>query len=163
MAVRLSAESAITTNNLLAASSSRSYSLLEAYITEEDDDDDDECSDRDDLPNENTEAVAIAETTTIQSLHEYELSQSESLTFLHNLLFDDSSNLSKGDILKILNALKIREDNLPFSIKSDTTTDTQGIRWPRRLREKFYSDRSRVGKDNWFHSIPGSRERAIKY
>ncbi|KAK6456839.1 mitotic spindle checkpoint protein BUB3, WD repeat superfamily [Scheffersomyces xylosifermentans] len=101
-------------------------------------------------------------TSSIQSYHEFELNQSESLTFLYNLLYDDNSMLTKADILSILNALKIREDSLPFTIDSILRSDIQGVNWPPGLKKKFYSDRFRVGKDNWFHNIPGSRENAIK-
>lgn len=113
------------------------------------------------LPSSETEE-GEANSNSIQSYHEFELNQSESLTFLYNLLYDENSHLSKADILSILNSLKIREDNLPFSIQSLVKTDSQGVSWPRGLRNKFYMDRVRVGKDNWFHNIPGSREEAIK-
>ncbi|ABN64469.2 Mitotic spindle checkpoint protein BUB3, WD repeat superfamily [Scheffersomyces stipitis CBS 6054] len=114
------------------------------------------------LPSSETEE-GEANSNSIQSYHEFELNQSESLTFLYNLLYDENSHLSKADILSILNSLKIREDNLPFSIQSLVKTDSQGVSWPRGLRNKFYMDRVRVGKDNWFHNIPGSREEAIKH
>ncbi|KAK6465699.1 mitotic spindle checkpoint protein BUB3, WD repeat superfamily [Scheffersomyces coipomensis] len=108
--------------------------------------------------------------------HEFELSQSESLNFLYNLLYDDQSYLSKSDILRILNSIKTRENHLPFSIdasdydhpqsshNSTSTyfkTDLQGIHWPKDLRRRFFMDRSRVGKDNWFYNIPDSKSKAI--
>lgn len=171
---------ATTTNNVLSTDL-RSYSLLQAYISEEDggtpdeeegDDSEDEYSDLEDSTTTvmaTTDTSTISDTVTsvntinlIQSLHEYELNQSESLTFLYNLLYDNDSNLSKADILKILNSLKQREVNLPFTINHDISNDVQGIKWPRKLHDKFYKDRLRVGKDNWFHNIPNSREDAIK-
>lgn len=89
---------------------------------------------------------------------EYELDQSESLTFLYNLLYDEQSCLTKADILNILNSLKMREETLPFSITSSDgkLTDIQGVRWTNDLRDKFYADRRRIGSMNWFHNIPGS-------
>lgn len=91
---------------------------------------------------------------------EYELDQSESLTFLYNLLYDDQSTLSKSDILKVLNSLKQRESKLPFSFNEESD-DIQGVTWPHGLRDKFYSDRRRIGSNNWFHNIPGSFDRAF--
>lgn len=99
--------------------------------------------------------------TSIQSYHEYELNQSESLTFLYNLLYDDDSQLSKADILGVLNSLKYREDNLPFAIEDLNKTDSQGVMWSPELRRKFYMDRIRMGANNWFHNIPNSREKAL--
>lgn len=91
---------------------------------------------------------------------EYELDQSESLTFLYNLLYDDECRLSKSDILEILNCLKSREETLLFSFGGLNNKDTQGVRWPSELKSKFYSDRYRIGSRNWFHNIPGSFEQA---
>mmetsp|Transcript_4540 Transcript_4540/g.5387 ORF Transcript_4540/g.5387 Transcript_4540/m.5387 type:complete len:531 (+) Transcript_4540:713-2305(+) len=96
-----------------------------------------------------------------ESSHEYELNQSESLSFLYNLLYDENSALKKSEILSILNSLKLREDNLPFSIQNLTETDCQGVAWPSGLREKISIDRARIGNINWFYNIPKSRE-AIK-
>ncbi|EER35966.1 predicted protein [Candida tropicalis MYA-3404] len=171
---------ATTTNNILS-SDLRPYSLLQAYISDEDsevpneeveNEPEEECSDLEDsttidMATTNTTATSDSVTSVntinlIQTLHEYELSQSESLTFLYNLLFDDDSNLSKADILKILNSLKLREDNLPFTISNDTSSDIQGIKWPRKLHEKFCKDRLRVGQDNWFHNMQNSREDAME-
>ncbi|KAK6204768.1 mitotic spindle checkpoint protein BUB3, WD repeat superfamily [Scheffersomyces amazonensis] len=99
--------------------------------------------------------------TAALQVHHFELSSSESLNFLYNLLYDDQSCLSKSDILRILNSIKTRENDLPFSISNSTLTnkrtDLQGIYWPRDLRKRFFMDRSRIGKDNWFHNIPDSR------
>lgn len=92
------------------------------------------------------------------SSHEYELNQSESLSFLYNLLYDDSSELSKADILGILNCLKLRKDNSSFSVDRSLDTDNQGVSWPTGLREKFCRERERIGNRNWFHNIPNSRE-----
>ncbi|EGV62618.1 hypothetical protein CANTEDRAFT_94582 [Yamadazyma tenuis ATCC 10573] len=92
---------------------------------------------------------------------EYELDQSESLTFLYNLLYDEQSQLTKSDILNILHSLKQREDSLPFSYMGANTNDIQGVDWPPGLKEKFYSDRRRIGSDKWFHNIPGSLDRAV--
>lgn len=97
-----------------------------------------------------------------ESTHEYELNQSESLTFLYNLLYDDQSNLSKADILSILNSLKRRENRLPFSINHQSDSDMQGVKWPEGLKEKFDEERLRMGNKNWFHNISGSREEALK-
>lgn len=94
--------------------------------------------------------------------HEYELNQLESLTFLYNLLYDEVSGLSKADILNILNSLKVRENTLPFSFADLDCTDLQGVKWPPGLREKFSAERLRIAKDQWFHNVPGSRERALK-
>lgn len=91
-------------------------------------------------------------------MHEYELNQSESLSFLYNLLYDENSVLSKSDILSILNCLKMREDVLPFAIADLGMLDFQGVKWPLNLKEKFRLDRSRIGKLGWFCNIPNSRE-----
>lgn len=91
---------------------------------------------------------------------EYELDQSESLTFLYNLLYDDECRLSKSDILEILNCLKSREETLPFSFNRLINKDTQGVNWPSELKAKFYADRYRIGSRNWFHNIPKSFDRA---
>lgn len=106
------------------------------------------------------EENAVTETTNShpESSHEYELSQSESLSFLYNLLYDESSALSKSEILTILNSLKLREDNLPFSIQNLRETDCQGVSWPPALREKIAIDRARIGEMNWFYNIAKSRE-----
>lgn len=95
---------------------------------------------------------------------EYELDQSESLTFLYNLLYDQESYLTKADILSILNSLKMREETLPFSFSQQTLNkkniDIQGVRWTNDLREKFNADRRRIGSVNWFHNVPNSFESA---
>lgn len=91
-------------------------------------------------------------------MHEYELSQSESLSFLYNLLYDGNSVLSKSDILSILNCLKMREDVLPFAVADLGMLDFQGVKWPLNLKEKFRQDRSRIGELGWFCNIPNSRE-----
>lgn len=104
----------------------------------------------------------LPEGSSIQSFHEYELNQSESLTFLYNLLYDEDSQLSKADILGVLNSLKHREDNLPFAIEDLSKTDSQGVKWSPELRRKFYMDRIRMGANNWFHNIPRSREKALE-
>lgn len=91
---------------------------------------------------------------------EYELDQSDSLTFLYNLLYDDNCSLSKSDILDILNCLKSREETLPFSYNKTVNNDTQGVSWPSTLKHKFHADRYRIGCNNWFHNIPGSFEQA---
>lgn len=92
---------------------------------------------------------------------EYELDQSESLTFLYNLLYDDNSILSRTDILSILNSLKIREERLPFAY-DDRSFDIQGVRWPPELRTKFFYDRQRIGSKNWFYNVNGSIDKALK-
>lgn len=95
--------------------------------------------------------------------HEYELIQSESLTFLYNLLYDDRSSLSKADILSILNSLKERENNLPFSFDSvKGHLNVQGVRLAPSLRRKFYYERCRIGYNSWFRNMPNSREDARK-
>lgn len=100
---------------------------------------------------------------TINTSHEYELSNSESLTFLYNLLYDDSSSLTKSDILSILNSLKERENNLPFSVTTQRDfTNVQGVRLPPSLSRKFYAERYRIGNFSWFRNIPNSREQALK-
>ncbi|ODV80115.1 mitotic spindle checkpoint protein BUB3, WD repeat superfamily [Suhomyces tanzawaensis NRRL Y-17324] len=111
-------------------------------------------------PSEYRSNPSQSQSTPIEASHEYELNQSESLTVLYNLLYDDSSYLSKTDILSILNSLKNREDDLPFAITSLAESDLQGVKWPPGLKEKFYMDRSRVGNHNWFHNIPGSKGKA---
>lgn len=96
------------------------------------------------------------------SLHEYELSQSDSLPFLFNLLYDDQSALSKSDILEMLSSYEYREKNLPFSYsKLDSKTSVQGLFLASSLRQKFYRDRLRIGQFSWFRNIPGSREAAL--
>lgn len=98
----------------------------------------------------------------INTSHEYELNQSESLTFLYNLLYDDKSLLSKTDILSILNSLKERENNLPFSFTAlDGQKNVQGVRLAPSLRRKFYLERSRIGSFSWFNNVPNSREKAL--
>lgn len=93
--------------------------------------------------------------------HEYELNQSESLTFLYNLLYDDKSTLTKADILSILNLLKERENNLPFTLNSlKGHMNVQGVRLAPSLRRKFYYERSRIGHSSWFRNMPESREEA---
>lgn len=109
--------------------------------------------------------MSVVELTNSETLNqdtEYELDQSESLTFLYNLLYDNNSILTKTDILNILNSLKLREENLPFSITASDSKDIQGIRWPQGLRNKFYQDRKRIGFSNWFHNIPQSFDLANK-
>lgn len=101
------------------------------------------------------------------SSHEYELNKSDSLTFLQNLLYDDHSSLSKSDILNILNSLKRRESNLPFSVTPNSNfrnkrIDIQGIHWPHGLLLKFQSDRKRVGNQYWFYNVNGSRQASLK-
>ncbi|EGW34103.1 mitotic spindle checkpoint protein BUB3, WD repeat superfamily [Spathaspora passalidarum NRRL Y-27907] len=170
MALRLSPEGAAVTEIILSASESQPRPILQAYAS----DDNAECSDYEDEQQEENDTeeqevvIEVQEqqggiaTNSIQSFHEYELTQSESLTFLYNLLYDDNSQLSKSDILIILNSLKIREDKLPFSFESSDRGDIQGVKWPHGLKQKFNNDRRRVGKDNWFHNIPNSRENALK-
>lgn len=99
---------------------------------------------------------------TQNTLHEYELSQSHSLTFLYNLLYDPQSLLSKTEILTILNSFEHREKNLPFSFKDlkDSTT-IQGLLLPAGLKQKFCLERFRVGLPAWFRNIPGSRHAAL--
>lgn len=95
--------------------------------------------------------------------HEYELNQSESLTFLYNLLYDDKSLLSKTDILSILNSFKERENNLPFSFTElDGYMNVQGVRLAPSLRRKFYLERSRIGSFSWFNNVRNSRTEALK-
>lgn len=94
--------------------------------------------------------------------HEYELSQSDSLTFLYNLLYDDQSSLSKTDILTILNSFENREKNLPFSFKNlKEATSIQGLFLPPSLKQKFCQERFRVGQSAWFRNVPGSRDAVI--
>lgn len=95
--------------------------------------------------------------------HEYELNLLESLTFLYNLLYDDKSSLTKTDILSILNSLKERENELPFSFNEVWGyMNIQGVWMPPSLRNKFYSERSRVGSQLWFRNKPTSRQDALK-
>lgn len=95
--------------------------------------------------------------------HEYELNQSESLSFLYNLLYDDKSLLSKTDILSILNSFKEREINLPFSFTAlDGYMNVQGVRLAPSLRRKFYLERSRIGSFSWFNNVRNSRTEALK-
>lgn len=89
----------------------------------------------------------------------YELGESESLTFLYNLLYDEESVLSKADILRVLTSLKSREDNMEFSVKLLENCDVQGIQWPAELRDKFIMDRDRVGMNSWFHSVENLRQK----
>lgn len=96
------------------------------------------------------------------SHHEYELHQSESLTFLYNLLYDPQSQLSRLDILSILNSLKNREDKMLCMVVSLDRTDLQGVRWPMGLKDKFYADRLRVGQQQWFYNVPLSRQNALQ-
>lgn len=97
----------------------------------------------------------------INTSHEYELNQSESLTFLYNLLYDDKSLLSKADILSILNSLKERENNLPFSFTDlEGQKNVQGVRLAPSLRRKFFLERARIGSFSWFNNVPNSREKA---
>lgn len=111
----------------------------------------------------NTENVMTLNSSTLATFnHDYELNQSESLTFLHNLLYDEKSQLTKGDILLILNSLKERERNLPFSFSSQTSADNQGLRWPHGLRQKFIAERRRMGQLKYFHDLPRSRELAAQ-
>lgn len=117
-----------------------------------------ELEDRD----ENEIGVDSMQENNIQATHEYEMNQSESLTFLFNLLYDDDSHLSKSDVLKILNSLKRREEDLCFSVSSLNRNDLQGVLWPRGLKEKFKQDRIRIGRNNWFQNIPGSIEEAAR-
>lgn len=96
------------------------------------------------------------------SSHEYELNLLESLTFLYNLLYDDKSTLTKADILSILNSLKERENELPFSFDEVWGyMNIQGVWMPPSLRNKFYSERSRVGSQLWFRNKPTSRQDAM--
>lgn len=89
----------------------------------------------------------------------YELGASESLTFLYNLLYDEESILSKADILRILTALKAREDRSKFAVEAKDDCDVQGIQWPELLREKFIMDRDRVGLNSWFYSVEDLRHK----
>lgn len=41
-------------------------------------------------------------------------------------------------------------------------TDTQGIKWRPHLLSKFKLERSRVGKNSWYHDFEGSREKSLK-
>lgn len=100
---------------------------------------------------------------TINPSHVYELSQSDSLTFLYNLLYDDKSCLTKTDILSILRAFKEREVNLPFSLaKREGQTNVQGVFLGPSLRRRFYQERARIGSFSWFSNIPNSRAEAVK-
>lgn len=93
----------------------------------------------------------------------YELSQSESLTFLYNLLYDDESLLTKTDILVMLSSLKDRETSLPFAYTEPSPhLNVQGVAWGARLRQKFYEDRARVAGFSWFTNVPHSREQALQ-
>lgn len=101
--------------------------------------------------------------STVNPSNIYELNQSESLTFLYNLLYDEQSTLTKADILNILSSLKEREGNLPFALtQTDPYTNIQGISWGPSLRRKFYQERARVAQSSWFTNVPRSREQAIK-
>ena len=142
MAIQLTEEQITYTTNTLSNSAPR-----DRYISVEE------------TTNVAEDSNAIGATSSHQeSSHEYELSQSESLSFLYNLLYDENSALKKSEILSILNALKLREDNLPFSIQNLNETDCQGVSWPSGLREKISIDRGRIGEINWFYNIPKSRE-----
>lgn len=99
----------------------------------------------------------------VNTSHEYELNLLESLSFLYNLLYDDNSTLTKADILSILNSLKEREADLPFTFEDPGGHyNIQGIRMAPSLRRKFYYERSRVGHHLWFTNKPTSREEALK-
>lgn len=112
--------------------------------------------------NEASRVINASVADTINTSHEYELNNSESLTFLYNLLYDDNSSLTKSDILSILNSLKERENNLPFSLtERKEYTNVQGVRLPPSLSRKFYLERSRIGNLSWFRNIPDSREHAL--
>lgn len=101
--------------------------------------------------------------TGVSTSHEYELNLLESLTFLYNLLYDDKSTLTKTDILSILNSLKERENDLPFSFDEVWGyMNVQGVWMPPSLRSKFYSERSRVGRHLWFQNKPTSRQDALQ-
>lgn len=96
------------------------------------------------------------------ALHEYELTQSDSLPFLFSLLYDEQSILSKADVLEILNCYERREKTLPFSYnKLKQSTSVQGLFLAPSLRRKFYMDRLRVGQYSWFRNVPGSRKAAL--
>lgn len=106
--------------------------------------------------------IAYSRGEVINTSHEYELSQSELLTFLYNLLYDDKSLLSKTDILSILNSLKERENSLPFSFTDlHGHMNVQGVRLAPSLRRKFYLERSRIGNFSWFNNVTNSRELAL--
>lgn len=142
MAIQLTEEQITYTTNTLS-----NNGLTDRYISIED------------IPNaEEGNTVIEATNSPQESSHEYELSQSESLSFLYNLLYDENSALKKSEILSILNSLKLREDNLPFSIQNLNETDCQGVIWPSDLREKIAIDRARIGEMNWFYNISKSRE-----
>ncbi|KAM3122220.1 hypothetical protein ACQ2H7_004584 [Candidozyma auris] len=111
------------------------------------------------------ESDAIYEdfSTATNTSHEYELNSSESLTFLYNLLYDDKSTLTKADILSILNSLKERENELSFTFNDLWGyMNVQGVWMPPSLRRKFYTERSRVGRNSWFRNMPSSRQDAIE-
>lgn len=120
-------------------------------------------------PVHNNEEISLRQSTSAfrltqqnNSLHEYELSQSDSLPFLFNLLYDDQSALSKADILEMLSSYEYREKSLPFSYtKLETNASIQGLFLAPSLRQKFYQDRLRIGQFSWFRNIPGSREAAL--
>lgn len=102
-------------------------------------------------------------TDAVNTSHEYELHQSESLTFLYNLLYDDKSTLTKTDILSILNSLKERENNLLFTFTAlNGDLNVQGVNLSMGLRRKFYQERARMGNLSWFRNVASSRESALK-
>lgn len=101
--------------------------------------------------------------TATNTSHEYELNLLESLTFLYNLLYDDKSTLTKADIVSILNSLKERENELSFTFNDLWGyMNVQGVWMPPSLRRKFYTERSRVGRNLWFRNMPSSRQDAIE-
>ncbi|GEQ71877.1 hypothetical protein JCM33374_g5563 [Metschnikowia sp. JCM 33374] len=101
--------------------------------------------------------------STVNPSNVYELNQSESLTFLYNLLYDEESSLTHTDILNILSSLKEREGKLPFSLTSVSPhMNVQGVSWGPSLRRRFYQERARVADFSWFTNVPDSREQAMK-
>lgn len=95
--------------------------------------------------------------------HAYELKLSESLSFLHNLLYDEKSSLTNTDILNILNYIKERESTLTFcNPKPDVPANVQGVPWGPSIRRKFYQERQRIGSGSWFTNVPNSRAEALK-
>ncbi|OBA20215.1 mitotic spindle checkpoint protein BUB3, WD repeat superfamily [Metschnikowia bicuspidata var. bicuspidata NRRL YB-4993] len=111
-----------------------------------------------------SEFIQSSTASTVNPSNVYELTQSESLIFLYNLLYDDDSALTKADILSILSCLKERESNLPFAFTQiDPNSNVQGVAWDLNLRRKFYQERARVANSQWFTNVPMSREEAIKF
>lgn len=99
----------------------------------------------------------------VNTSHEYELNLLESLSFLYNLLYDDESTLTNADILSILESLKRREADLPFTFENPRGHyNIQGVRMAPNLRLKFYYERSRIGHALWFTNRPTSRDEALK-